>query len=303
MNSAKAPAPVICFGESGWDIVSGTQFPGGLSITMPYHLHKMGFTAVPVTRIGIDDAGKNLIRFMEQQSIGTEYFQLDYELMTGKMIRSEYNGALQNELPREVAWDKITWDAAFEQLFTPASCLIYSSVAARDPLTRHTLFEMLEAVPKRIVLLGLKSPYYTKATVERCIKGAYLVQVTAEELELITGWFADYSTREDRVKVLQEKFQVPYVAVTKANEGAMLNAEGVTYYHRGFAGQQFTEDTGHTDAFLAGLLSGLFLQKPVEEALQSACALAHLVSNLPGACPAYDGDAIGKLITRNDIIS
>lgn len=302
MNVTKAPGSIICFGESGWDIVSGTQFPGGISISLPYHLHKLGLTAVPVTRIGIDEAGKNLIRFMEKQSISTEHFQLDYELMTGKTIKSEYNGLLQHELPRVVAWDKIIWDSAFDQLFTSDSCLIYGSVAARDALSRNTLSQMQEAVPRRIVLLGLKPPYFTKKTVEQCIKGAYLLQLTPDELELVTGWFADYPTIEDRVTALQDKFQLPYLVITEGKAGAMLNADGMMYYHRGFP-RETTEETGSADAFLAGLISGLIQQDRTEEALQYACALGHLVSNLAGACPEYEVEAIDQLIAKNNIIS
>lgn len=302
MNTAIAPKSILCYGESGWDIIPGTQLPGGLSISLPYHLNKFGLPAIPVTRIGIDDAGKNLIRFMEKHSVSTDYFQLDYELMTGKTISSEYQGILQHELPRVVAWDKIVWDTAFEQLITGDSCLVYGSVAARDLISRNTLFQMMEASSMRVLQLGLRVPYYTKAIIEQCMKGAYLIQLLPAELELVTGWFSGYSTLEDRMRALQDRFQLPYVVVTEGFNGAVLNANGLIYYHKGFQGQVM-EQTGSADAFLAGLLNGLFLQMTIEESLQYGCALGHLVSSLPGACPVYEVEAVGKLAAKKDIIS
>lgn len=302
MNTPHSSAPILCFGESSWDIISGGQYPGGTAIAMAYHLQKLGLRAIPITRVGIDDTGKNLIRFAERHAIPPDYFQLDYELMTGKTFSTAFNGSVTQEISREAAWDRTIWDPAFTSIITENACLVFSSVAARDPISRNTLYQLMDAVDKKILQLKLRTSCYNRKTIEHCLTGLFLLQLTPEELELITGWFATYTSIDERIRVLQDRFRMPYVVVTNGHNGAVLNAVGHVYHHPGFSGAA-TEETGSSDAFLAGLLKGLLLHRDPGDTLEYGCAMGQLISGLPGACPDFQVEAVSRLITKNRLIS
>ena len=55
---------VVCFGEVLWDILPSGPVPGGAPMNVTYHLHKQQKNPALITRIGLDDKGKELTGFI-----------------------------------------------------------------------------------------------------------------------------------------------------------------------------------------------------------------------------------------------
>ena len=68
---------IVCFGEILWDILPSGAVPGGAPMNVAYHLQKLGLTPGIITRVGIDEKGKQLIDLLTGNGISTDHIQLD----------------------------------------------------------------------------------------------------------------------------------------------------------------------------------------------------------------------------------
>ena len=85
--------PVVCYGEILWDVLPTGAVPGGAPMNVSYHLNKLGVSPALISRVGLDDEGKKLIQLMEKNNISTDYFQMDFDLVTGKVTKLASFGA------------------------------------------------------------------------------------------------------------------------------------------------------------------------------------------------------------------
>lgn len=287
---------VVCFGEVLFDIFPSGPVPGGAPMNVAYHLHKQKKNPAVITKIGIDEEGKKLINFFSGAGLCTDYFQVDCEYETGKVYArlNEYKEAVYDIL-MPVAWDFIQWENGLEKVVKEASFFVYGSLAARDKVSRGTLFRCLEMAKNKVLDINLRAPHFNKRTVEELMHKADLLKMNVAELELITGWFSDYEGIEDRVKFIADKFSFAGVAVTMGGEGAMLYMDGALIRYKGVK-VDVVDTVGCGDAFLAGLLSKLTEEASPEEALVYASRLGTYIALQRGACPEYE------LTNMNDLI-
>src|SRR6185503_289178 len=84
---------VVCFGEVLWDILPSGAVPGGAPMNVAYHLHKLDKNPALITKIGLDEKGKELIDIFSKHGVCTDFFQVDFDQETGKVFANpnEYN--------------------------------------------------------------------------------------------------------------------------------------------------------------------------------------------------------------------
>jgi fructokinase len=287
---------VVCFGEVLFDIFPSGAVPGGAPMNVAYHLHKLKKNPALITKIGIDEEGKKLINFFSGKGLCTDFFQVDCEYDTGKVYArlNEYNEAVY-DIVAPVAWDLIQWEDGLKQVVEEAEFFVFGSLAARNKISRGTLFRCLEMAKKKVLDINLRAPHFNKRTVEELMRKADLLKMNVAELELITGWFSDYEGIEDRIKFIGDKFSLGGVAVTMGGEGAMLYMNGALIRYKGIK-VDVVDTVGCGDAFLAGLLSKLAEGGSPEEALVCASRLGAFIATQRGACPEYELRNIHDLI-------
>lgn len=296
MSQSENNYPVVCYGEILWDILPGGMVPGGAPMNVTYHLRKLGMHPELITRVGLDDLGKQLILLMERNGISTEFFQMDFERDTGRvMVAGVGNNEMQYDILGPVAWDHIQWDDLFPSLMSNASCFIFGSLVTRGDCSRDTLFRLLEMAKYKVLDINLRAPHYSRKIIERLLPEVNLLKLNLSELELITGWFTGYNNERDRVSMLQDKFRIPDIVVTRGDHGSLLCTGGVFYEHPGFV-IELADTIGSGDAFLAGLLSKLSRGGDPSHALEFASALGALIASYTGPCPEYDPKEIDELI-------
>ena len=302
MNTAALKYQVVCFGEILWDILPEGALPGGAPMNVAYHLKKLGIEPALITRIGTDDWGKNLVTLMEQNNISSDFFQLDDILETGKVNATiNQNNEVTYDIVKPVAWDNIQWEDKLETLVSGADYFVFGSLATRSEISRNTLFRLLEIAKFKVLDINLRAPHYNRPIIEQLLDKINLLKLNKAELELITGWFTKYQSDTDRIKVLQDKFCIPNIVVTKGEHGSLFNCNGIVYTHPGYS--VIVADTiGSGDSFLAALLAKLSAGYTPGEALSFAGALGALIAGYNGACPGYNIEEINDLIKNNDAV-
>lgn len=287
---------VVCFGEVLWDIFPSGAVPGGAPMNVAYHLHKQNKNAALITKIGKDDEGEELSNIFSARGMCTNFFQVDEVYETGKVFaRLNTDNEVTYDIVHPVAWDYIKWDDAFKPLVEEADFFVFGSLAARNEISKNTLFSLLEIAKNKVLDINLRPPHFSRRIVEELLQKADFVKMNIAELELITGWFSNYSSIADRLKWVRDEFKIANIVVTMGGDGAMLYMNDEMLLHNGFK-VDVVDTVGSGDAFLAGMLAKLLDKSSPSEALDFACSLGAFIATQRGACPGYQLEDVGHLV-------
>lgn len=299
MTTTSSQHKIVCFGEVLWDILPAGAEPGGAPMNVAYHLKKLGNNPAVITSIGADDYGKRLHDIFASSGVSTEYFQTDPAHSTGLVhaTPNEFNEVVY-DIVKPVAWDFIGWEDRFTGLLAGADLLVFGSLASRNQASRDTLLQLLETPPKKVLDINLRPPHFHRTWIEFLLGKADILKLNGAELELITGWFSNYATPQERINSLQDKFNVETVVVTMGGEGAMVAHDGQTWRHPGYP-VRVADTIGSGDSFLAGFLHNMLAGSPYDRALTFACGLGSYIASRSGACPDYSVADVEALINAH----
>lgn len=290
---------VVCFGEVLWDILPSGAVPGGAPMNVAYHLQKLGAHPALITCIGLDDYGNRLVDMLSNSGVFTEYLQVDYNHDTG-LVYANVND--QHEVVYDIvfpsAWDFIKWKEEYKDLVKGAKYFVYGSLTSRNEVSRDTLFQLLDIAQTKVLDINLRPPHFNRSQVEDLLKKADILKMNQAELELITGWFSHFQSIEDRMKLLQNRFDIKTLIVTMGSSGALVNDNGTIFRHPGFT-VEVADTIGSGDAFLAGFLRQLLKGFSVEETLAFSSAIGAFIATQRGACPSYAVEQITDLINSD----
>lgn len=295
MKSVETTYPVVCFGETLWDILPQEKLPGGAPMNVAYHLTRLGKHPAIISRIGSDEPGKELLSIFERKGIDINFFQVDKKYSTGKVYAAvKENHEMQYDIVKPVAWDFIQWGKKLADILTAAEYFVFGSLATRSSQSKNTLFKCLEAANTKVLDINMRPPFYSRKAIEELLQKADVLKLNLEELYLVTGWFSNYENDDDRIRLLRDKFDLKIIIVTKGSQGATLNIGDNFFHHPGY--KVIVADTvGSGDSFLAAVLSKFLDKASPEDALNFACALGALVASKRGGCPEYDLTDLYKL--------
>jgi fructokinase len=292
---------VVCFGEVLWDLLPDKSLPGGAPMNVAYHLKKLGSNPALITRIGLDDYGKKLVDILSKSGLSMEFFQMDYDHSTGLVHArpNEYHEVIY-DIVLPSAWDFIEWNDAISDVVKQAEFFVYGSLTSRSKASRETLYQLLDVARKKVLDINLRPPHYNRSGVEYLLSKTDILKVNKAELELVTGWFSQFESTEDRIKILQDQFNITTIIVTMGGDGSMVNDNGHIHYNTGY--KVVVADTiGSGDAYLAGFLHQRLNATSVGDSLSFASGLGALIATYPGACPNYETAEVNALINNNSL--
>lgn len=290
----------ICYGEVLWDILPSGALPGGAPLNVAYHLRKLGCNPSVLSKIGLDNYGRELIEILFEKGINTEHFDVDYEYPTGLVYANVTNN---NEVLYDIvypsAWDFIEWKDEYVDLVQNAEFFVYGSLTSRSKISRSTLMHLLEIARTKVLDINLRPPHFRRNDIEYLLAKADILKMNHSELELITGWFSEFKTIEDRIRLLQDRFQINTIIITMGGDGALLNDKGKIYRQQGF--EVAVADTiGSGDSFLAGFLYQMLNGASCDAALEFASGIGAFIATKHGACPQYEVDEVQELIALHN---
>ncbi|MVN78875.1 carbohydrate kinase [Hymenobacter sp. HMF4947] len=276
---------VVCFGEILWDVLPSGKQPGGAPFNVAVQLHQLGQPAQLISRVGRDDLGTELLDFLHERGLGTDYVQRGETHLTGVV---KANVGDRNEvvykIVQPVAWDYIQYSEALTQLVADAEMLVFGSLAARTPATRETLYRLLPHARFRVFDVNMRAPHYSRQVVQYLLQHADLVKVNEHELAEILGWFGKVIEDEAALPWLAQRYNLQAACVTLGADGALLWKDGQLYRSAGIP-VEVTDTIGSGDAFLAALLTAWLAGQPPQQCLNLACATGALVATYQGATP------------------
>jgi fructokinase len=268
-------------------------------MNVAYHLNKLGTHPALISRIGTDNYGARLQSMLSRNGLSTDYLQVDEVHATGLVYaKPDERNEVTYDIVFPSAWDFIHWKDEFNHLLKESPCFIYGSLAARNDVSRHTLHQLLEGAGLKVLDINLRPPHFHQPEVEHLLKKADILKMNSSELELVAGWYSSVDKMEDRVNIIEERFQINTIIVTMGSDGALVRERGTMHRHPGY--KVIVADTiGSGDAFLAGFIHKKLGGASAEEALEFASAMGAFIASQAGACPAYDPEQVIALIRAN----
>ena len=279
---------IVCFGEVLWDILPSGKMPGGAPMNVAIHLSYNGFAPFVISRVGNDDLGTELLEFLREKNLSTDWIQTGQTHLTG-VVKANITdkNEVTYKIVEPVAWDYIQYDGKVAKLVEESDVFIYGSLAARSHTTQETLLQYLKLAKYKVLDVNLRPPYYNPLRMKKLLSFADAAKMNHQELEEIMGWYGVTGDEQQQMHFIKQEFQLKLLIVTRGDKGAaVLDDQGYTE-HPGFAVE--VEDTiGSGDAFLATFLTNYLKKEPTQKALERACLLGAFVATQHGATPAYE---------------
>lgn len=281
---------VTCFGEILWDVFPSYRRIGGAPLNVALRLHRLGARVNMVSRLGIDKDGDEILRFITDQGLGTEFIQRDEQLRTGSVdvhLDEERTATYTINIP--VAWDAIELSTRIKEAVQSSDALIFGSLVCRNKRSEQSLLELLDFASYRIFDLNLRPPHYELDQILPLLLKADLIKMNDEELAEVCSHFGlqGNSVKERIASVSDFLKKDVSICITKGAAGAELLFKDIYYMNAGYK-VTVADTVGAGDSFLATLSYHLLNGSHPQKALDIACAMGSLVASKEGANPVVD---------------
>ena len=113
LNPHAMPSTLFCFGEVLWDLLPTGKIAGGAPMNVAFQANQLGLSAKMVSRVGADDWGVELLDFLNDKGVSTQFVQTDPRHPTGLVnVTLDSKGSPAYEIVQPSAWDFIAPDPA-----------------------------------------------------------------------------------------------------------------------------------------------------------------------------------------------
>lgn len=289
---------IICFGETLWDIFPNKKVIGGAPLNVALRLHSFGAKVLMISRIGRDDDGKNLVKYLENQGLETSAIQIDEKLPTGNVqVHLDKTNTASYTISEPVAWDHIIFRESDVEEISKADAFIFGSLSRRNKVTEATLDRYLNHAIFKVFDANLRPPFVDMESVFELMKKADLIKLNEEELEEIMefkGHRSDSIT--DLMLQLSQLTQTAHICITMGAKGAVFYTNGKIFGNSGY--KVIVKDTvGAGDSFLASLIYNFVKGNDPQKALDRSCAIGSLVASKEGANATVTQGEINTIIS------
>lgn len=286
-----------CFGEVLWDVFPDHEKIGGAPLNVALRLNSLGDDVAMISAVGNDDLGKQLISFVKENKLTSNYIQVHNKYQTGRVsVTLDAKGSASYEIKQSVSWDYIELNDENINLVKKSKVFIFGSLICRSSVSKHTLFELLNYANFKVFDVNLRTPFYSFELLNELMQKADFVKFNDDELELIAkNLNSGCNAIEDNMEFIAKKFNLSHICVTRGGDGAVLWIRGQFYFNEGYT-IKVNDTVGAGDSFLASLIYNITNDQNPQEALNFACAVGALVAGSQGANPKISTADIKKLM-------
>jgi fructokinase len=289
----------IGLGELLWDLFPTGKKLGGAPANFAYHLNALGIESYPISSIGDDQLGTEILTAINSKSLSKKYLQINSNYPTG-IVKIELNdsGIPNYNIIENVAWDYIKMSDDLVEIAKLCNVVCFGSLAQRSDVTKDTMNEFINYTSQNCIRLfdiNLRQNYYTNQIIESSLQRSKVFKLNDDELHIVSSIFGFSGTQESIVLQLMKNYCLEVLALTRGNEGSVL------YFHDDTSEikpkqMNIADTVGAGDAFTAGMAFGLLNQLNIERTHIIANNLASFVCSKRGATPTIDSEDLKKIL-------
>lgn len=311
-QSSVAKPTLVGLGEVLFDCFPDREVLGGAPINLTVHAHallsQLGGRAVPATRVGSDQRGRQILDTLAGRGIDTDCIQTDDTRPTGtvQVTLSDKGNASYVFTPNS-AWDAFEFTGRWQQLAATASAVCFGTLGQRSETSKQSIQQFLQAANSaiRVFDVNFRQQFYSAELVQQSLDLATAMKLSDEELPKVCQLLGINSQQsgeqstDDQAFELARRYNLQWVALTRGPLGTTLYTGGEK--HEGqpvpATGGPDADTVGAGDACCAGLVVGALLGWQPQRTLRLANTLGAYVASHKGATPVLPSEIL-QLVTE-----
>lgn len=290
---------VAGIGELLWDIFPKGKQLGGAPCNFAYHAFQAGCEAYVVSSVGTDSSGAEILAHFDALGLDKSCVQQSAGSPTGTVTVSlDGKGIPAYTIHTDVAWDKIVWNDALEELAQTVDAVCFGSLAQRNAVSRETILKFLRSTHPdclKVFDVNLRQSFYNRETLLQSLEMANVLKLNDDELPVVAKLFDLEGTEEELLARLIREYKLKLIALTKGDKGSIL----MTDLEKSIleVPKVKVEDTvGAGDSFTAFLVAGLLKGEQLKNIHEAATRVAAFVCTQKGATPKLPESILKKSI-------
>jgi fructokinase len=267
-------------------------------MNVAYHLRRLGRKAWPVSAIGADALGEELLRRLDWWNVPSDLIATRSDKRTGLVRVTLRDGSPSYEIVEDAAWDWIELPKEFPVECQPVAAIVFGSLAQREEHNRAQFANLTSRFPDamRVFDVNLRKPYDSPELIWQLAKQAQLIKLNDEEAIRLLELSDKEADLEQAARKFSERSGCQNICITAGPRGAGLLTEGSWWFWVRGRTIKVKDTIGAGDSFLAGLVDGLLRrEKQPPQILEQATRLAEFVASSEGATPSYTVTNTGEI--------
>lgn len=288
---------ILVIGEILYDLFPGYKRIGGAPFNFAFHLKHFGFDVHFVSRVGKDNLGDEVNRFLAAHGFDPLDIQLDDTYPTGTVeVSMLKDGSHTFSINRDTAYDRIVLNSHLKDLIDCLPDMIYfGSLIQRTPNGHNLIKSIINALPdqtRRFCDINLRPNCYSDKIVTYCMSTANTIKLSDEELDILVP--IENNSLEDRAASLIKTPGPDLVMLTRgAKESVWVTEQGIVHPAAEQSRTLTIADTvGAGDAYAAmaaaAKLSGIEDRRAMGLAREFAGRICEIQGALPRDTQFYD---------------
>lgn len=302
MSVAGKPPVVVGLGEVLWDCFAKqgkveSRKPGGAPANVAFHANQLGNEGVVLSRVGTDVLGEELLQYLRENGLSTDWVQRDPSLPTGTVtVDATISNQPEYEIHENVAWDNLQFDDACKKLMSQASAVCFGTLAQRSRQSRETIYSCLAGTSPeclRVYDVNLRQHWYEREWVVRSIELASIIKLNNDEVQVLADLLELPSAPPEFAQNVENRWGSRLICVTRGAQGCVLLHHGEQVDVPGVQ-VEVGDAVGAGDAFTAGLITARLSGWDLQRCAKFANRVGGMVASEHGAMP--------KLQTKYDAL-
>lgn len=278
---------IICgIGEILWDQFPDVKRPGGAPSNVIYHTTKLGVESRLISRVGDDKNGLELVHYLNQKGVSTEFIQLDNRYETGRVeVTFDEKKEPHYNIIKPAAWDYIGKNDWVKEIAKTSDAIVFGTLAQRMPKSAETIQWFLEQSPVdtlKVLDVNFRAPYIYKEIVKRSLHLADVVKINHEEHASLKKMLKV----SDLEPVLLNEFNITGICITKGLAGSEWISKEAQFSQPAYKASTSEGDSvGLGDGFTAVLTVELINHGDAALAMDRASRYTAMLAGRRGGMP------------------
>ncbi|MGD9412725.1 MAG: carbohydrate kinase [Desulfobacterales bacterium] len=281
---------VLVIGEILFDVFPDYRRLGGAPFNFAYHLKNFGFDVRFISRIGMDDAGKEILHRLELAGFNLDDMQIDDVHPTGSVkVKLDKSGGHQFDIISAVAYDYIEFIPKYHaNLIDEARIIYFGSLVQRTEAGCENLQAFISHNSSKILNfydINLRPGCYNNDIIEKSLLKTDILKLNTDELEKLMHMRSLKMENEKFVHYLVKTHSIQTVSLTKGESGSELFTNQGSFSADSADVIKVVDSVGAGDAYTAMLAAGMLKNWSPQVILERASLFASRICEIKGAIP------------------
>jgi len=291
---------VLVFGEVLFDIIRGSEYPGGAPFNFVINLQRLGVNSLFISKIGEDKLGKRILKLMEENNLSSELMQIDNVYKTGTVdVILNKETSPDYIINKPVAYDFIQYFGEIDRKLNSIEfdVFYFGTVAQRSGISRSTLFKIFQNVnsKKNFYDINLRKNCWNPSIVSESLHHTDILKINDDEIITLSETLYEKKFEEKEIYFkLKNDYKIQTLCVTKGEKGCTIYENDNATDIDGFK-VAISDTVGAGDAFSAGFVYGISNDLSIVKAAELGNLMGSYVAGHSGAIPRFSIELKNKI--------